>query len=250
MAWKSALLQGANFGAFLLTVIVNALSNILPLNGRTTGEISDLYSNLFTPAGYVFSIWGIIYLLLLIFVLYQMLPQQREAAFLQKISFLFVLSSVANVSWLFLWHYEQITLSTVPMFVLLVTLIAIYLRLQIGKSVVSQKGKLAVHLSFSVYLGWITVATIGNVAAGLTAINWDGWGISEVSWAILVIIVALIITIGVIITRKDVAFSLVIIWALGGIIAKQIEIPSIVSAAGIGAVIIVIALVVRMILPR
>lgn len=126
MAWKSALLQGANFGAFLLTVIVNALSNILPLNGRTTGEISDLYLNLFTPAGYVFSIWGIVYLLLLIFVLYQMLPQQREAAFLHKISFLFVLSSVANVSWLFLWHYEQITLSIVPMFVLLVTLISIY----------------------------------------------------------------------------------------------------------------------------
>jgi len=247
---KSWVLKGANFAAFLMTVIVNALSNILPLNGRTTAEVSDLYSNLFTPAGYVFSIWGVIYLLLLVFVLYPMLSRKLETGFLSKISFLFVLSCIANVVWIFLWHYEQIGLSIVPMLVLLASLIAIYLRLQIGKSVVSLKERLAVHLPFSVYLGWITVATIANVAAALTAINWDGFGISEVTWTVLAIIVALIITVGVIYTRKDVGYSLVIIWALGGIIVKQIENQSIVLTCGIGAIIIVIALVLSMILKR
>ncbi len=136
------------------------------------------------------------------------------------------------------------------MFALLSTLIAIYLRLQIGQSAVPLKEKLAVHLPFSVYLGWITVAPIANVAAALIAIGWDGWGISEVSWTVLMIIVALIITIAVISTRKDIAFSLVIIWALGGIIAKQIENQSIVLTGIIGVAFIMIALFVRTIVVR
>jgi len=236
-------LQVANIGAFLLTVVVNALANILPLNGKTTAEISDSYPNLFTPAGYVFSIWGIIYTLLLIFAVFQAAPKQREKLFLSKIGYLFVLSSIANVSWLFLWHYGQVVLSVIPMFALLGTLIAIYLRLQIGQSNVPLKEKLCVHLPFSVYLGWITVAPIANVAAALTAVHWDGWGLGEVTWTILVIAVALIITLGVIFTRKDVAFSLVIVWALIGIIVKQIEEQNIVITAGIGVIVIMIALI-------
>jgi len=237
------LLKGLNIGAFLVTVLVNALANTLALNGRTTGEISDLYPNLFVPAGYVFSIWGLIYTLLLIFVVYQALPTQNEKDFLQKISYLFLLSSIANVSWLFLWHYEKIVLSNVPMFILLTTLIAIYLRLDIGRSDVSLKDKLFVHLPFSVYLGWITVAPIANVAAALTAMNWDGWGISQSMWTVSVIIIASIITIAVIATRKDVAYSLVIVWALMGIIVKQIGNQSIVLTASISIVVIVTALV-------
>jgi len=243
-------LQAANLASFLATLVVNALSNILPLNGKTTGEISDLYPNLFTPAGYVFSIWSIIYALLLVFAVYQALPRNREKTFLRKISLFFVLSSILNIVWIFLWHYEQIVLSLVPMFGLLIMLIAIYLRLQIGQSNVPLKEKLCVHLPFSVYLGWITVAPIANVAAALIATNWDGWEISEVTWTILIVIIALIITLAVIFTRKDVAFSLVIIWALSGIIVKQIENQSIVLTAGIGSIIIGIALISRMILAR
>ena len=243
-------LQAANLTAFLITVVVNALSNILPLNGKTTGEMSDLYPNLFTPAGYVFSIWSIIYMLLLVFAVYQVLPRNREKTFLRKISVFFVSSSILNIVWIFLWHYEQIVLSLVLMFALLVTLIAIYLRLQIGQSNVPLTEKLCVHLPFSVYLGWITVAPIANVAAALIATNWDGWGISEVTWTILVIIIALIITLTVISTRKDVAFSLVIIWALSGIIVKQMENQSIVLTVSIGSIIIGIALISRIILAR
>ncbi len=241
---NSVFLQSANALAFIATVIVNALANTLALNGKTTAEISDLYPTLITPAGYVFSIWGLIYTLLLVFVVFQAFPQQRGKSFLSQISFLFVLSSVLNILWLFLWHYEQINLSVVLMFALLGTLIAIYMRLRIGRSNSPLREKLAVHLPFSVYLGWITVASIANVAVALTAVNWDGWGLGAVTWAVLVIIVALIITLTVIITRRDVAYSLVIVWALVGIIVKQIENQSIVMTAAISAVIILVALTV------
>lgn len=154
-----------------------------------------------------------------------------------------MLSGLLNVLWLFLWHYDQIALSVLLMFALLATLIAIYLRLQIGRSTLPLKEKLCVHLPFSVYLGWITVATIANVATALTAINWDGFGISNETWAVLVIIVALAITLTVIITRRDVAYSLVLIWALVGIIVKQTENQSVVITAAASAIIIAVALV-------
>jgi hypothetical protein len=236
------LLQGANVAAFIVTVLVNALANTTALNGKTTGEISDLYPTLITPAGYVFSIWGIIYTLLLIFTVYQALPSQREKPFLREISFLFVLSSLLNITWLFLWQYEHITLSVIPMFALLATLIAIYLKLKIGKSSVPLREKLVVHLPFSVYLGWITIAAIADVAAALVSINWNGLGLGDVTWAILVIIIAFIITLAVIVTRRDIAYSLVIIWALVGIMVKQSGNQSIVIVAGISAIIVAIAL--------
>ncbi len=240
---KSLVLQGANIGSFLLTVIVNALANILPLNGKTTAQISDAYPTLFTPAGYVFSIWGVIYVLLFVFMIFQALPKQGENPFLSKISYLFVLGSIANVSWLFLWHYEHVVLSVIPMLALLGTLIAIYLRLQIGQSNVTLKEKLCVHLPFSVYLGWITVASIADVAAALTAIHWDRFGLADVTWATLVIIISAIITLAVIITRKDIAFSLVIVWALIGIIVQQAETQSVVITSEISVIIIIIALI-------
>jgi len=235
------LLRIANIVAFVLVVVVNILANLLPLNGRTTASISDAYPTLIAPAGYVFSIWGIIYALLLIFTLFQTLPSQKDKPFLRQISYLFLLSSLANVVWLFLWHYEQIVLSVLPMFVLLASLIMIYLRLQIGKSDASTFEKLSVHVPFSVYLGWITVAPIANVAAAAIALDWDGLGLDEITWTVLVIIIALIITLGVIVTRKDIAYSLVIIWALVGIAVKQNNEQSIVLSAGVSAAIILIA---------
>jgi hypothetical protein len=245
-----ALLQGANVVAFLVTVLVNALANTSVLNGKTTGEISDLYPTLVTPAGYVFSIWGFIYILLLVFVVFQALPSQREKAFQKEVGVLFVLSSIFNVIWLFLWQYEQITSSVILMFALLAALIIIYLRLNIGKSSVSLREKLCVHLPFSVYLGWITVAPIANVAAALVSINWDGLGLTDVTWAVLVIVVALIITLLVVFTRRDVAYGLVIIWALAGIAVKQSGTQSIVTTAEISAVVVAVALVFAILISR
>jgi hypothetical protein len=240
---RPALLRAANIVAFVLVIVVNVLANLLPLNGRTTASISDSYPTLIAPAGYVFSIWGIIYVLLLIFTVFQALPSQRGKPFLRRVGALFLLSSIANVSWLFLWHYEQIVLSILPMFVLLFSLILIYLRLQIGKSDASAMEKLSVRVPFSVYLGWITVASIANVAAAAVSLDLNGLGLGEVSWTVLVIIIALVITLGVIVTRRDIAYSLVLVWALVGIAVKQSGNQSIALTAGASAVVILAALV-------
>lgn len=246
----SPLLKWANVIAFVVTVLVNALASTGVLNGRSTGEISDKYATLVTPAGYVFAIWSVIYVLLAVFVVFQALPSQKDKAFQKEIGVLFVLGSVFNVVWIFLWQYEYITLSVLPMFALLATLIAIYLRLNIGKSNVPVKEKVSVHLPFSVYLSWITIASIADVAAALVSVNWDGLGLSDVTWTVVVIAVALAITLLVVFTRRDIGYSLVIIWALVGIAVKQSGNQSIVAMTETSAIVIAIALVLSILLSR
>ena len=220
------LLQVGNIAAVILTIIVNGLANIIPIGGKNTGEISDNIPNLFVPAGITFAIWGIIYVLIILFAIYLakdlFKKEKTTKPFLEKISYFFILASIANIVWIFLWHYEQIFLSFLAMILLFASLIFIYLRLNIGIQKVSMKEKLFIHIPISVYIGWITVATISNITAVLVTIGWDGFGISEQIWTMLVIIVAAIITILILITRKDYAYSVVIIWALIGIYLKRI----------------------------
>jgi benzodiazapine receptor len=238
---NSALLRWMNIVAFALTVLVNSLAGSTTiLGGKLTAAISDANPTLITPAGYVFSIWGIIYILLGIFVILQTLPSQKGRDYHEKIGWLFVLSNLFNIVWLFLWQFEYLIFSVVLMFLLLASLIAVYLRLKIGKSSVTLREKLAVHMPFSVYLGWITIASIANVSVTLVSLNWDGFGVSAESWATLVIIVALVITLLVVTTRKDVAYALVIIWALAGIAAKQSSSQTIFMLTEISAIIIAI----------
>ena len=239
-------LQLSNILAYAGMVVVNILANLIPLGGNTTGELSDAYPNLFVPAGYVFSIWGIIYILLLAFTVYQASPSRKEEEFLKKIGYLFFLSSTFNISWIFLWHYEYVILSLIPMIGLLLSLIWIYLRLDIGKSNATRDERRWIRLPFSVYLGWITVAPIANVVAALVSIEWNGLGLSEVTWTVIVIAVATILTVLNSITRKDIAYSLVIIWALGGIVVKQMDIVAIVTAAGLGVTIIILFLILKL----
>jgi benzodiazapine receptor len=241
---SSSILRYANILFFALTVVVNSLAGSTTIiGGKNTAQVSDANLTLITPAGYVFSIWGIIYILLGVFVVYQALPKQQGKDYQKKIGWLFVLSSLVNVVWLFLWQFEYLPLSVVLMFLLLASLILIYVRLGVGKSKVTMSAKLAIHLPFSVYLGWITVASIANVAATLVSLNWDDFGISPEIWATLVVAVALIITILMLITRKDVAYSLVIIWALVGIGVKQSGNQTVVLLTEVTAVIVAIVLV-------
>lgn len=239
------LLQIVNIVVFLLTVGVNSLAGATTLlNGRTSGQVSDAYPTLVTPAGFTFSIWSIIYILLGVFVVYQALPRNRDASFLSRISFLFLLSGLLNVFWLFLWHYGFITLSVIFMFGLLASLITIYLRLDIGKATVPLRERVCVHLPFSVYMGWITVASIANVSVALTFVGWDGGGIDPAIWAVLVIAVALLITLIAIGARRDVAYGLVIVWALAGIMAKQSGNQTVFWATSVSIVVILIAVAV------
>jgi hypothetical protein len=248
---NSPLLKWMNILAFALTVIVNGLAGgTTILGGRLTAEISDANPTLITPAGYVFSIWGIIYILLGIFVVFQALPSQRGKDYQEKIGWLFVFSSLLNIAWLFLWQFEYLSLSVILMFLLLATLIVIYLRLGIGRSAVPLREKLGVHVPFSVYLGWITIASIADVAVTLVSVKWDGFGISQEAWAFLIIVIAVLITLLVAVTRKDVAYGLVVIWALLGIAAKQTANQNIVTSTEIGAAVIAVTLASSILISR
>jgi hypothetical protein len=202
------------------------------------------------PAGYVFSIWGLIYLALIGFAIYQALPAQRENPHLRRIGYLFALSCVANVVWLFLWHYEVFPLTIVAMLALLALLIAIYLRLGIGRTRVSAAEKWLVHVPFSIYLGWVTVATIANATSLLDYLNWSGWGISPEAWAVIMLVVGAAVASAVSLTRGDVAYMLVIIWAFVGIAIKHTATPTVGIAAWVMTAVVAVMLVVGVLLNR
>jgi hypothetical protein len=225
-------------------IVVNGLANALPLNGQTTGEISDRFDVYFVPAGYVFSIWGLIYLALIGYSIYQVLPSQRDNPRLQRIGYLYVLSCLANVAWLFLWHYEYFELTMVAMVALLLLLIAIYLRLGTGRGRVSGAETWLVRVPFSIYLGWVTVATIANATSLLDYLNWSGWGISPEMWAVIMLIAGAVITSLVSITRGDIAYVLVIVWAFAGIAVKHSDTWFVALTAVVMAVIVALTLLV------
>ena len=222
---KKLVLQALNIITLVLTVVINYAAILIPLGLGNTGYISSLYPNLFVPAGITFSIWGVIYLFLGIFVVYQIrdvFKQEKvEMAFLEKISYLFILSNIANSIWILFWHYGLIYLSIIAMLGILLSLVGIYLRLEIGKTNVSTREKWFVHVPFSIYLGWITVATIANVTAVLVSAGVEYGGILAEILTITVISVAVLITLAILYIRKDYAYSLVVLWAVLGIYLQQ-----------------------------
>jgi len=230
------------------TILVNGLANALPLNGQTTGEISDRFQVYFVPAGYVFSIWGLIYVGIILYAIYQALPAQRENPSLRRIGYPFALSCLANVIWLLLWHYEYFVLTLVAMASLLALLIVIYVRLGIGKVKVSTAEKWLVHLPFSIYLGWISVATIANVTSVLDYLNWNQWGLSAESWTVIMLLIAVILAWAMSLTRGDIAYCLVLIWAFIGIAVKNADTPMVATAAWVAVVFASIGLVTGVVL--
>ncbi len=205
----------------LAVLVVNILANALPFNGLSTAQVSDQFKVYFVPAGYVFAIWGLIYVGLIAYAVFQALPAQRENPRLRKTGYLAALAGLANCAWLFLWHYEQFIGTLVVMASLLVLLILVYLNLGIGRTQVAAAETWAVRVPFSVYLGWITVATIANVTDVLYFLNWNGFGIGARDWT-LILFAAVIVIAGLMsLTRRDIAYNLVIIWALVGIAVKQ-----------------------------
>jgi hypothetical protein len=229
--------------AVIATLVVNGLANALPLNGQTTGEISDRFQVYFVPAGYVFSIWGLIYVGLILYAIYQALPTQRENPRLRATGYLFALSCLANIVWLFLWHYQLFLLTLVAMGALLLLLIAIYVRLGIGRTAVSPAERWLVQLPFSIYLGWISVATIANVTSVLDYVNWNGWGISPEVWTAIMLLVGVGLVLAMAFTRGDVAYGLVIIWAFIGIALKHSGTPFVATSAWLAVGLVVVALV-------
>jgi len=205
----------------LATLAVNGLADAIPLNGLNTGAISDRFHVLFVPAGYVFAIWGVIYLGLIAFGIYQALPSQRENPLQRKIAPWFALSCLANIAWLFLWHFLQFPLTLLAMLVLLGALIAVYLPLGVGQRPASRAETWLVRVPFSIYLGWISVATAANVTELLDYWKWSGFGLPAEAWLVVVLAAVLVIATLMSLRHRDAAYALVIVWALAGVSVKN-----------------------------
>ena len=216
----------ANLLALLATVAVNGLANALPLNGISTGDVINRDPTPFLPANWVFSIWGLIYLMLGVFVVYGLLPRGQADPAVRAISPLFVLSCLANCTWLFLWHYGQLPLSLLVMAGLLGTLIGIYGRLSPGRHSVG-----LLRVPFSVYLGWVSVASIANAAVVLDRAGWDGWGIAPDTWAVVMIVAGAALATVIGLLFADPFYVAVFVWAFAGIAVRQTELPNVAGAA-------------------
>lgn len=203
--------------AFLCMIAVNALANILPINGLNTGEVSALYPSLFTPAGITFSIWSIIYLLLLGFIAIQWI--KSDAYVFSQISSLFWFSCLLNCAWILCWHYLLTSISVTIMLLLLLTLLQIFIKTQ-KISMTSTAEKIFIRLPFTIYFAWICVATIANISTYLVSIEWSGLFWSSKTWTILMMTVASLLAIVMTTRFRSPSFSLVICWALLGIFSR------------------------------
>lgn len=239
---SSKTLQIVNIVSFVVVVVMNALSIALPINGRTPGEISDSLPSYFTPAGYTFSVWSVIYLFLLGFTIYQALPSQRERPFLSKIGWLFAATTVLNIFWLLAWHYSFYVVSVLFMAGLLLTLIAIYLRLHIGHPdpSLTTADKLLYQTPFSLYLGWITVATIANIASVAAYLGWNGFGIDGPVWSAIMMLVAVAVAGVLLFNRRNLAYAAVLVWALFGIRSAHADVALVANTALIAAFLVVV----------
>jgi hypothetical protein len=232
---KDTLRQIANLVSVVIALVVNILAATLPFNGQNTGQISDRFQVYFVPAGYVFAIWFIIYFGWIAFVIFQFRPSQKESPRLRRLGYLFALSGIANAAWLFAWHYNVFGLSVLIMLTLLGLLIASYLRLDVNRVPVSRAERWSVDIPFSIYLGWITVATVANVTDWLYLVGWNGFGIPATTWAVIMIAVASVVGLLMALTRKDAAYLLVLVWSFIGIAVKQASVTNVAAAAWIGA---------------
>jgi len=230
------MLKYLNLVLFSGMIVMNYLANALPLNNKTTGELSDSFPNLFVPAGITFSIWGVIYLLLIIYCVVQFTGSNQIA--ITNISLLFGISCIFNALWIVAWHYGRLPMSMIIMLGMLISLIYINMFIKdIPHGIIKA--------AFGVYLGWICIATIANITALLVNFGWDRFGISEETWTIIMISTGALIVALTIIRLYNPFIGLSVIWAFTGIIIKrQGDFRSIAITAGVAILIVAVATIV------
>lgn len=223
-----------NFLGLALVIAVNALANILPINGLNTGQISGFYPNYFVPAGFTFGIWGIIYILLIGFVIFSIAisfgaGDAASEKIMQAISFPFQVTCLLNAGWILAWHYLQLGFSLVIMVGLLVFLCKIFIRIQ--KMVRPSRASYIFWLQqpFVVYLAWISVATIANVTALLVGIGWQGGFLSPPVWSTAMIIIGFALGIYFILRYKQYGYAFVLSWAFFGIYSSQVNLSKLIG---------------------
>lgn len=243
---SDSLRQWVNLLAIIAAFVINVYANISPPNGLSIGAISNRFFNevLIIPANYAFAIWGVIYLGLISFGIYQALPAQRQNPQLRRGGYWIAVASLAQIVWVFVFLYRKFNLSLVAMLGILLPLIVLYLRLGIGTERVSKKHKWLVHIPLSIYLGWISVATIVNVAIALYSSGWNGWGLSPQLWTVILLIIGAVLGAIVLLRRPaDIAYPLVVVWAFIAIAVRQasqqlIAIPALGLAIALGGLVL------------
>lgn len=223
MEKKENVLKWGVLVSYIIMLVVNVLAGALPLNGITTGEISQKYESLFTPAGYTFMIWIVIYALLALYIMYLFGVFKKfkpDPSQLSVVNFYFIILNVLNALWLFSWHYELLLLSVVILFLMLACLIII--NLNIAKLDLDEGQTLFVKTPFAIYMAWITIACIAGVATLLVSLGWNGFGISDSVWTVIVLLVAIVISVAATINLNSAAYALTILWALAGILVQQL----------------------------
>lgn len=215
---------------------INALANALPINGKTTGTLSDQYGNLFTPQGFTFAIWGLIYTLLFVFVLGILIRPITQLS--QKVSYWFITNALLNSSWILAWHYEQVFLSLVIMLGLLYSLIQLQL---LQKNSHRWQEQIWLRLPFTIYFAWITIATIANITALFVSLGWDGYSASASVWTVTILASGIAIALSQVAYFRQWPFAAVVIWAYWGIYSKHtspqgfdLQYPAIALTATIG----------------
>lgn len=235
---RDLLRQLANLLGIVAAFFTNVLTNIRPPTGRNIGEISNtVFQNvLIIPANYAFAIWGLIYLGLFALGIYQALPNNKTR--FRRMGYWLAIASICQIIWVYLFQYGFYLLSILAMLGILVSLIFLYLRLDIARESVNSKQRWLINSPVSLYLGWISVATIVNVASGLYSLKWDGFGIGASVWTVIMLVIAAILAIYIVFERKDSVYAGVFVWAFVAIAVKHSTIPMI---AG-GAIVLSIAL--------
>jgi hypothetical protein len=222
---------GGNLVAFVFVIVLNVLSNTLPINGQSMPEISAKYPSLFTPAGFTFSIWGVIYLFLLLFVTWQALPAQRDSEKIAAVSTYFQVNCLLNGLWILAWHYDLLVISLIIMLGILLTLILIYRSLLAKIDTAPMTEHIVLYMPFSLYTGWITLAIIANASVLQTASDWDNVILTAVQWTLVKLAVAGAIGVTVLCKYRDPVFAAVVVWGTYGISAMQAATPSVAGAA-------------------
>ena len=229
-----------------MVLTVNVLGSALPINGLRTADVTEGLEVLFSPAAYVFAVWGVIYSFQAAYVTYQALPSQKTNPLQRRIAPWYLLISVANTTWIFLWHYQQFALSNIAMITLLLGLIKLYLTTRVGSDMPGRTQIWLIRVPFSLYMAWITVATVVNVTQWLNWIQWGRFGLSELTWGLTMLLIATLITSLVTWRFRDIAYACVVVWAFIGIAVRQIETVPMSITAGIMATIVIGALIMGM----
>ncbi|SFL10513.1 TspO and MBR related proteins [Paenibacillus sp. 1_12] len=236
-------LRWLNVISLVAVLYVNYLANALPINGLTTGQVSAMFPVQITPAPYAFIIWGLIYAFLVGFAILQFLLSKREHEEIKRIGPWFIISCLFNMAWIVVWQYLYTTASIFVMIGLLISLIAIYTMTRPNGWSSDNSIRWFVQVPFSIYLGWISIATIVNAAAVLYNLKWNGLGLSGTTWTVILVVLAVVLNLIIGSSYRDPAFTAVAVWALIAIgVANKTDSVIMYSAWGGAALLLILTL--------